>query len=104
MKKYQSNIFRQAVAMLLMVWAVMCANVALAQTLTSENSIVDNSVSQTKITVSGMDATKLYGVFNASGNKVGYIISQTTSVDLWNIPLDEGDNTFSLFEVSDWQG
>ena len=49
MKKYQSNIFRQTVAMLLMVWAVMCANVALAQTYTltsSQGTKVSNNVSK----------------------------------------------------------
>ena len=56
MKKYQSNIFRQAVAMLLMVMAVMCANVALAQTYTltsSEGNSVANGVTKTNLTFTG---------------------------------------------------
>ena len=106
MEKYQSNIFRQAVAVLMMVMAVMCANVALAQTLTIDgSSTVDNSVTATNISVSGITGnSNYYALFYANGDRVSEAQAVQTDTKWWNIPLNEGENTFSLYKVTDsWQ-
>ena len=103
MKKYQSNIFRQTVAMLLMVLAVMCANVALAQTLTSrEGNSVTNDVTTTKINISGTMSKGIYGLFDSDNKIIGSAWEYdpswggTLNVDR-DVSLKEGDNVFKVF-------
>ncbi|MBQ4407550.1 MAG: hypothetical protein II852_11160, partial [Bacteroidales bacterium] len=108
MKKYQSNIFRQTVAMLLMVWAVMCvgASDVWAQTYTltsSEGTTVTNDVTTTNITVNvTSNDWKAYSLFYSDGTRVGVDKNENTYV-YENVSLNEGANVLSLYR-SDWNG
>ena len=95
MKKYQSNIFRKAMAVLLVVLAVMCATNVWAQTYTltsSKGTSVASDVDKTTITATVSPVAKFLLYKNSDYLGVYTQTSATEEVD-----LDYGDNFFYLY-------
>ncbi|MBP5682513.1 MAG: hypothetical protein J6X05_04635, partial [Bacteroidales bacterium] len=105
MKKYQSNIFRQTVSMLLMVLAVMCANVAFAQTYTltsSQGTKVSNDVSSVVITASGFGANDgaRYALYDGvTSTCIGEHSAISNGTISWTIQLKEGNNQIKIYKT-----
>ena len=87
--------------MLLVVWAVMCANVALAQTYTLTSTVTTTSSESVSVTFKG-EQNKYYYLIVNNTNKGGFNTPWNSDTYTTDVSLSMGENVIVI--SSEWNG